>query len=152
MKPEAQKTPKQSKTKPIKSKNDGTITIGKTIPSFTYEDEKEEISFEEGLQRIIETTTKLRESVVGEIMKDYHKKIIEPLVDGLLNGMNDYTKNLGVLSSTMIQAMTQPLVEEAKRLHEEWIQGLATLETEDCGLLVATVFFSSFFFFLLSSK
>lgn len=131
MKPEAQKPPKQSKTKPIQSKKDDSITIGKNIPSFNYEDEEEEISFEEGLQRIMETTTKLRESVVGDIMKDYHTKIIEPLVDGLLNGMNDFTKNLGVLSSTMIQAMTQPLVEEAKRLHEEWIQKLATLETEE---------------------
>lgn len=123
MKPEAQKPPKQSKTKPISSKKE------KNIPSFTYEDEKEEISFEE-FQRIMETTT-LRESVVGDIMKNYHKKIIEPLIDGILKGMTDCTKNLGILSSTMIQAMTQPLVEEAKRLHEEWIQGLATLETEE---------------------
>ena len=125
MKPEAQKRPKQSKTKPIQSKKE------KNIPSFTYEDEKEEILFEEGFQRIIETTTKLRESVVGDLMKNYHKKIIEPLIDGILKRMTDCTKNLGVLSSTMIQAMTQPLVEEAKRLHEEWIQGLATLETEE---------------------
>jgi hypothetical protein len=119
MKPEAQKPTKQSKTKPIQSKKE------KNIPSFTYEDE-EEISFEEGLQRIMETTTKLRESV----MKDYHTKIIEPLIDGLLNGMTDFTKNLGTYSS-MIQAMTQPLVEEAKKLHEQWIQKLATLETEE---------------------
>ena len=131
MKPEAQKPPKQSKTKPIQSKKDDSITIGKNIPSFNYEDEKEEILFEEGFQRIIETTTKLRESVVGDLMKNYHKKIIEPLIDGILKRMTDCTKNLGVLSSTMIQAMTQPLVEEAKRLHEEWIQGLATLETEE---------------------
>ena len=103
MKPEAQKPPKQSKTKPIQSKKDDSITIGKNIPSFNYEDE-EEISFEEGLQRIMETTTKLRESVVGDIMKDYHTKIVEPLIDGLLNGMTDFTKNLGISSSSMIQA------------------------------------------------
>ena len=131
MKPEAQKPPKQSKTKPIQSKKDDSITIGKNIPSFNYEDEEEEISFEEGLQRIMETTTKLRESVVGDIMKDYHTKIVEPLIDGLLNRMTDFTKNLGILSSSMIQAMTQPLVEEAKKFHEQWIQNLATLETEE---------------------
>lgn len=124
MKPEAQKPTKQSKTKPISLKKE------KNIPSFTYEDEKEGISFEE-FQRIMETTTKLRESVVGDIMKNYHKKIIEPLIDGILKGMTDCTKNLGVLSSTMIQAMTQPLVEEAKKLHEQWIQKLATFETEE---------------------
>lgn len=125
---EAKKTPKR--TKPIQSKKDDSITIKKNIPPFNYEDE-EEISFEEGLQRIMETTTKLRESVVGDIMKDYHTKIVEPLIDGLLNGMTDFTKNLGILSSSMIQAMTQPLVEEAKKLHEQWIQKLATLESEE---------------------
>ena len=128
---EAKKTPKR--TKPIQSKKDDSITIEKNIPSFNYEDE-EEISFEEGLQRIMETTTKLRESVVGDIMKDYHTKIVEPLIDGLLNGMTDFTKNLGILSLSMIQAMTQQLVEEANKLHEQWIQKLATLESEYISL------------------
>lgn len=94
MKPEAQKTPKQSKAKPIKLKKDDSITIKKNSPSLTYED-LEDLK--------METTTKLRESVVGDIMTDFTK---------------------------MIQAITQ-FVEEAKSLHEQCIQKLATLETEE---------------------